>query len=199
MTIQKEMEEMNNKAHLRPKDFDSNGDIIPMACKEEKGDLISREALRKAFHGRIYYFDKSSWDEANALIDNAPPVEPEKVLFANVTFDEDKLKEIVQTEVIEKIKSGELVIKDERPQVVLFAENITEEEKQKLIAEIKAVMDNTKFTEEPERPKGEWHHYTQTLNFNTFYITECPYCGLRVKEETNFCPNCGADMKGGAE
>ena len=38
-------------------------------------DLISREALRKAFHERIYYFDKSSWDEANALIDNAPTVE----------------------------------------------------------------------------------------------------------------------------
>lgn len=28
---------MNNKAHLRPKDFDSNGDIIPMSWKDEKG------------------------------------------------------------------------------------------------------------------------------------------------------------------
>lgn len=28
---------MNNKAHLRPKDFDSNEDIIPMSWKEEKG------------------------------------------------------------------------------------------------------------------------------------------------------------------
>ena len=198
MTIQKEMEEMNNKAHLRPKDFDSNGDIIPMACKEEKGDLISREALRKAFHGRIYYFDKSSWDEANALIDNAPPVEPEKVLFANVTFDEDKLKEIVQTEVIEKIKSGELVIKDERPQVVLFAENITEEEKQKLIAEIKAVMDNTKFTEEPERPKGEW--VQQGLGT---YCSNCkghaPFNPLGKEYLSPFCPDCGADMRGSAE
>lgn len=61
---------------LRPQDADSNGDIIPMACKEEKGDLISREALRKAFHNRIYYFNKSSWDEANAIIDNAPTVNP---------------------------------------------------------------------------------------------------------------------------
>ena len=34
----------------------------------------------------------------------------------------------------------------EAPQVVLFAEDMTEEEKQKLIAEIKAVMDNAKFT-----------------------------------------------------
>lgn len=39
-----------------------------------KNDLISREALRKAFHERIWYFDKSSWDEANAIIDNAPTV-----------------------------------------------------------------------------------------------------------------------------
>lgn len=38
-------------------------------------DLISREALRKAFHERIYYFNKSSWDEANAIIDNAPTVD----------------------------------------------------------------------------------------------------------------------------
>lgn len=40
---------MNNKAHLRPKDFDSNGDIIPMGWKEErtKGDLISRAGTRK--------------------------------------------------------------------------------------------------------------------------------------------------------
>lgn len=45
-----------------------------------------------------------------------PPSEPEKVLVASVTFDEDKLKEIVETEVIEKIKSGDLVIRsEERP------------------------------------------------------------------------------------
>ena len=43
--------------------------------ESSQGDLISREALRKAFHERIYYFNKSSWDEANAIIDNAPAVE----------------------------------------------------------------------------------------------------------------------------
>lgn len=36
---------MNNKAHLRPKDFDSNGDIIPTSWKEErpKGEWIKKE------------------------------------------------------------------------------------------------------------------------------------------------------------
>jgi len=76
-------------------------------------DLISREALKKAIAEYKYC---GFYDKLIELIDNAPSVEPEKVLVANVTFDENKLKEIVQTEVIEKIKSGELVIKDERPQ-----------------------------------------------------------------------------------
>lgn len=57
------------------------------------------------------------YNDIKDVIDNAPTVEPEKVVVANVTFDEDKLKEIVQREVIDKIKSGELVIQEERPQV----------------------------------------------------------------------------------
>ena len=38
---------MNNKAHLRPNDYDKNGDIIPDSVREEKGDLISRSALKE--------------------------------------------------------------------------------------------------------------------------------------------------------
>lgn len=70
---------MNNKAHLRPKDYDSNGDIIPMACKEEKGDLISRSALKKALHN---FFDGKVIDEPAYIlrdvfcyIESAPTVD----------------------------------------------------------------------------------------------------------------------------
>lgn len=49
---------------------------------------------------------------------------------------------------------------------------------------------------ENERPKGEWHYFDEYLNGGTFYITECPFCHLRVLEITNFCPDCGADMRG---
>lgn len=95
-------------------------------------DLISREALKehkfltpqvKVIGGRhngkmreqiIQAYQKGWNDAIDAIIDNAPTVDTEKVLVANVTFDEDKLKEIVQTEVIDKIKNGELVIKGER-------------------------------------------------------------------------------------
>ena len=96
-------------------------------------ELISREALREAFKAwkemDDYYHDTDCIDipfsEAFDLIDNASTVEPEKVLVANVTFDKDKLKEIVHTEVIEKIKSGELVLKtEERPQGKWIIDNL---------------------------------------------------------------------------
>lgn len=67
--------------------------------------------------------------------------------------DLDALKE-AYFNAINETSIGEVSIIDiidnaptvEAPQVVLFAEDMTEEEKQKLIAEIKAVMDNAKFT-----------------------------------------------------
>lgn len=79
------------------------------------GDLISRSALiQHAYSAVVDGVEKDIIDLSD--VDNAPTVEPEKTLIANVNFDENKLKEIVQTEVINKIKSGELVLKDERPQ-----------------------------------------------------------------------------------
>lgn len=67
---------MNNKAHLRPKDFDSNGDIIPMGCKEEKGDLISRSELRQKmeFVCMDILAGRKPYVAPLAEIDNAPTV-----------------------------------------------------------------------------------------------------------------------------
>ena len=39
------------------------------------GDLISRDALRKAFHYRIKFFNKSDWDKAMLIIDTIPAAE----------------------------------------------------------------------------------------------------------------------------
>lgn len=44
-----------------------------------------------------------------------------------------------------------------------------------------------------ERPKGEW-------NYIQAGMCVCPFCGATPhKEYKDFCPNCGADMRGGAE
>ena len=75
---------MNNKAHLRPKDFDSNVDIIPMACKEEKGDLISREALKKALEEYKYC---GFYDKLIEIIDNAPTVEDHSLEIAQKSIE----------------------------------------------------------------------------------------------------------------
>ena len=108
---------------------------------------------------------------------------------------------------------------EERPQVVLFTENMTEEEKQKLKAEFKEVMDNAVLTVKPEytdedikrtikenfdlgyemaknkyeRPKGEWLE-----PYESKIAQECSICHRQMPAPKwfNFCPNCGADMRG---
>lgn len=60
---------------LRPKDYDSNGDIIPSSWKEEKGDLISRKWLTDAIRNRKTYLSYEDAKDVIDLIDNAPTVE----------------------------------------------------------------------------------------------------------------------------
>ena len=43
-----------------------------------------------------------------------------------------------------------------------------------------------------DRPKGEWRADYEA-GFKTW---ECSECGIHMLSEWNFCPNCGADMRG---
>ena len=43
---------------------------------------------------------------------------------------------------------------------------------------------------QPIRPKGHWSE----LN-NSCLQNKCSFCGCLVERKTNFCPNCGADMR----
>ena len=48
-----------------------------------------------------------------------------------------------------------------------------------------------------DRPKGEWICATDG---NSFTLYECSRCGTyHAHNYHNYCPNCGAKMKGGAE
>ena len=45
------------------------------------------------------------------------------------------------------------------------------------------------------RPQGKWKHIIDEYN-----DVECPFCGFQEDGiYNNFCPKCGADMRGGAE
>ena len=48
-----------------------------------------------------------------------------------------------------------------------------------------------------DRPSGEWKRRLVDNGFNADWV--CSECGYRVKTDFvdyNFCPNCGADMRG---
>ena len=54
-----------------------------------------------------------------------------------------------------------------------------------------------KALEQPERKKGEWIYYRETGYGNPYGHFECSLCGDGYGYKANFCPNCGADMRGG--
>ena len=54
-------------------------------------------------------------------------------------------------------------------------------------------------TIEPERKKGKWIEKSERLApLNTIWWDECSVCGHHAfnRMTTDFCPNCGADMRG---
>ena len=46
----------------------------------------------------------------------------------------------------------------------------------------------------PERQRGRWVHYDEG-DFD--YDYKCSNCGYAVWDDSDFCPGCGADMRGG--
>lgn len=51
---------------------------------------------------------------------------------------------------------------------------------------------------QPEKPKGKWIVY-KAANTGEILSSKCDQCGYEVfrTPKFNFCPNCGADMRGG--
>lgn len=52
--------------------------------------------------------------------------------------------------------------------------------------------------EQPERKKGKWELCTdEKLNIDYYKCSECGYEPYRIMDISNFCSNCGADMREG--
>ena len=59
---------------------------------------------------------------------------------------------------------------------------------------------------QPERKTGKWHAYYHGINESPSFTYSCNQCGYSApyglyggkysQKEWNFCPNCGADMRG---
>lgn len=71
-----------------------------------------------------------------------------------------------------------------------FQDGYTDEARQALDMAIKAL-------EEPEQKKGKWitYHYLS----ENWSECECDQCHKYVRVAYDFCPNCGANMRGDEE
>ena len=49
-----------------------------------------------------------------------------------------------------------------------------------------------------ERKKGKWIHDDPKDAIEAIFLArpKCSECGFEIAYETNYCPNCGADMRG---
>lgn len=52
-----------------------------------------------------------------------------------------------------------------------------------------------RFGEPDGRPKGEWICPSKHRFTNRDLFSDCSICEHTQMDETNFCPNCGADMR----
>ena len=62
----------------------------------------------------------------------------------------------------------------------------------------KRQIDNIRTADVRENVRGEWIHDEITMNGNTVFTpnAKCSICDCYVYQESNFCPNCGADNRG---
>lgn len=156
---------------------------------ENKGDLISREALINVILNDCKLDGVNANWEVNRIlvhIKNAPTVEISQEQAI------DKLNEIGWL-----YNHDKAIAEFERPQG-----DITEEDIQNAIRagyENGYSMAQAKY----QRPQGEWieqfgKSYELITDEGTLIgeFTKCPKCLYDKARGSNFCPNCGADMRG---
>lgn len=80
----------------------------------------------------------------------------------------------------------------------MVEEELTEDFKDGILAVLE--MLKTQPTIEPDQKKGKWivHPGGKFVGFPYMHY-ECDQCRDFEPEERNFCPNCGADMRGGEQ
>ena len=141
-------------------------------------DLISREALKKEVD-RIFCIGSYHKDRIIELIDNAPAVEtmnPDYQIKVNIPEEETQ-------KLIEELQRC-------RP-CILPESEFTDDDIQELIKDnfnIGYEMAKNKYA----RPQGEW---TDVNGDGSLW--KCSNCGEMSCCKGNYCPDCGAKMKGG--
>ena len=59
-----------------------------------------------------------------------------------------------------------------------------------------ALMEEIKAIPSADRPQGEWIYIDEPIVGNPYGRYRCSKCNLEEPFESDFCPHCGAKMKG---
>ena len=110
--------------------------------------------------------------ECMDIIENAPTIEPSGDLIS-------------REEAIEAAASTKPIVRSTERN---WGKMIAEEHSKELVKALKALPS-------ADRPKGEWILTDNDKEYIPLFYT-CSVCGMKYTEEYNYCPNCGADMRG---
>ena len=104
----------------------------------------------------------------------------------------DRIKALPSTE----IPKGDLISRQWLLEV--YGDYIGDNGEPKYYVPLEVVRQNIKDAPSADAVQGEWHRRIVDNGYNADWV--CSECGYRATYNYyNFCPSCGAKMKGGAE
>ena len=167
-------------------------------------DCISRERLKQIVFNITAEYDTETIhiDRLIDEIDNLPSVtqqEPKLFSIAEIKYDKDKLKELVNKAV--------LTVAPQEPQIFKWCDTCREYDQEKHCCHrwSKVIRDTVEEMKQEQEPKtGHWINKQHLLSSCS---AECSSCHKRSNgyvhdngfslecKYYDFCPNCGADMR----
>ena len=101
-------------------------------------------------------------------------------------------------------EKGDLISREALKKAIMYKDNVNRETWEQLYDSVLAEIDNAPTVEQKyyerviaqinpvieARPQGEW----KFVKHGYYECSECKHLSYEIK--SNFCPNCGADMRG---
>lgn len=153
-----------------------NTEIQP---EKEKKDIISRQAA--VDEAERWLFDRDDNRTVEKMLRDLPSSEPEKVCITKIILSEEQVREAVErakNKIIQMLPSAQ-------PTTCKYWDNES------------SFCALHRPSAQPERKRGKWIKGGEQPYFRKhFDIVVCSICNKRGEHRWNFCPYCGADMRG---
>ena len=149
-------------------------------------ELIDREAVIDLLKKMRKDGDMVPWEgkDVFARIRKLPTIQPEK---AQLSYEDTTSDLISRTETVEHLRR----VLDATVPITDYDEGYVDG------IEFGISTVSTMPSAQPEPHEGEWEQVSAQRYFmSASYFYRCSACGVNNVRNTNYCPNCGAKMKG---